>query len=345
MRTLHVVVPEGIDDPRRPSGGNRYDRRVCVALAHAGWEVVMHEVPWPEGTGEALAAAIRTIPDRSVVLLDGLVASPADAVLVPEAGRLRQVVLVHMALGDEGDAAARRREAAVLSSAAAVVVTSRWSRDELMGLYGLPAGSVHVAEPGVDAAPIAAGTDAGGELLCVATVARAKGHDVLVDALAGLQEMAWSCTCVGSVDRDPPFALQLRAAVERAGLSGRVRLAGACSDAELEQLYRAADLLVHASRAETYGMALTEALAHGLPVVACDVGGIPEALGTTGSGRPGVLVPPGDADALRGALRRWLADARLRARLRAAAAGRRASLPSWPATAAAVARACEAAAR
>ncbi len=49
MSTVHVVVPEGIDDPARPSGGNTYDRRVCRGLAGLGWVVHEHAVPgaWP----------------------------------------------------------------------------------------------------------------------------------------------------------------------------------------------------------------------------------------------------------------------------------------------------------
>ena len=94
--TVHFVVPAGIDDPARPSGGNTYDRRVRDGLTAAGWAVHVHEV---SGTQAALADALARIPDGSVVLLDGLVASPAPEVLVPESRRLRLVALVHMPLG------------------------------------------------------------------------------------------------------------------------------------------------------------------------------------------------------------------------------------------------------
>ena len=140
MTAVHVVVPEGIDDPARPSGGNTYDRRVCRGLAALGWAVREHAVAgaWP-GAGEAghaaLARAVRGIPDGSVVLLDGLVASAAPEALVPHARRLRQVVLVHMPLGHrppEGEAGTvRAREGEVLAASAAVVTTSAWTRDRL----------------------------------------------------------------------------------------------------------------------------------------------------------------------------------------------------------------------
>ena len=91
-------------------------------------------------------------------------------------------------------------------------------------------------------------------------------------------------------------------------------------------------MLVLASRAETYGMVVTEALARGLPVIATAVGGLPEALGRTSDGRrPGLLVPHRDRDALAAALRSWLTDADLRHCLREAARERRRTLSGWEA--------------
>jgi glycosyltransferase involved in cell wall biosynthesis len=336
---VHVVVPEGIDDPARPTGGNAYDRRVCDGLAEAGWSVRVHAVPgsWPRpgaAAHAALAGVIEQIADGAVVLLDGLVASTAPDVLVPQAGRLRLVVLVHMPLGagtaDDGD---RTCEGAVLTAAASVVTTSRWARRTVVGLYGLPADRVHVAEPGVEAADLAPGTEAAGALLSVAAVIPGKGHDVLLDALATMGGLEWDCLCVGSLDRDPAFAEGLRRRARDDGLAGRVRFTGPLSGVELAQSYGDADLVVLASRAETYGMVVTEALARGLPVVAAEVGGVPEALGHGADGsRPGLLVPPGDSAALGAALRTWLEDAGLRRRLRRAASERRQSLSRWSAT-------------
>jgi glycosyltransferase involved in cell wall biosynthesis len=230
------------------------------------------------------------------------------------------------------------RERAVLEAAGAVVTTSQWSRSRLLELYALAPDRVDVAEPGVDPADLAPGSAGGGELLCVANVTVEKGHDVLVDALLSLSEQSWRCFCVGSVDRDPEFVEDLRRRASGAGLADRVLFPGTRTSSDLHRSYVAADLMVLASRAETYGMVVTEALAHGLPVLATDVGGLTEALGHGDDGmRPGMLVPPDDPIALAAALRAWLDDAELRGRWRRAAHERRRSLPGWATTASAIA--------
>jgi glycosyltransferase involved in cell wall biosynthesis len=251
---------------------------------------------------------------------------------------LRLVVLMHMPLGHRppGDGAGgiRLQEGAVLSAAAAVVTTSAWSRHRVMELYGLPAGRLHVAEPGVVAAELATGTATGGALLSVAAVVPDKGHDVLFDGLAALTDLSWRCVCVGSLERAPAFVKALRRRSLELGLGGRVFLQGTATGVDLDSAYETADVMVLASRAETYGMVVIEALARGLPVVATDVGGVREALGHGTDGfRPGLLVPPDDPTALGGALRSWLADAALRARLQRAARERRESLCEWSTTA------------
>jgi hypothetical protein len=176
VRTVHVVVPEGIDDPARPSGGNSYDRHVCRGLGSLGWSAHEHAVTgsWPRPQAPsfaALASVLDRIPDDAVVLIDGLVASTAPEVLVSQSRRLRLVVLLHMPLGhrptDDAADRTRAREHAVLSAAAAVVTTSAWTCRRLLELYSLPADRLHVAEPGVDPANPAAGSANGrGIALC-----------------------------------------------------------------------------------------------------------------------------------------------------------------------------------
>jgi glycosyltransferase involved in cell wall biosynthesis len=332
---VRFVLPEGIDDPARPSGGNTYDRHLRHGLGSLGWSVHEHAVPgsWPDpgpASVAALAGVVEPLPDDSVVLLDGLVASAAPEVLVSQANRLRLVVLVHMPLGHPP-------ERAVLSGAAAVITTSAWAKRRLLELHGLAADRVHVAEPGVEAAELAAQSTTGGALLCIAAVTFGKGHDVLLGALGTVSDLSWHCDCVGGLDRDPAFVEGLRRLLD-GKLGDRVSFPGPRTGAALNDSYAAADLVVLASRAETYGMVVTEALARGLPVVATDVGGVTEALGHGADGiRPGLLVPPDDPAALGGVLRAWLGNAELRARWRRAACERRESLPRWSSTASVIA--------
>ena len=346
MRAVRVVAPEGVDDPLRPSGGNTYDRRLCARLAATGWSVDLRQVrgdwPWADAVARRdLADVLAAAPDGSVVLVDGLVALAAPEVLVPSGLRLRIVVLVHMPISTDSGSA-REREAAVLRSAAGVVTTSDWTRRWLLAQHGLDPGRVQVATPGVDPAPTVAGSPEGGGLLCVGAVTRAKGHDLLVAALARVADRSWRCVCVGSLDRDPAYVTTLRECLRATRLADRVELRGPLTGSRLDAAYAAADVLVHASRAETYGMVVTEALARGLPVVATDAGGVSQALGVAPDGqRPGMLTPVGSAPALAGSLRSWLSDPDVRRRLRRAALMRREGLAGWDQTGDRVARVLE----
>ena len=343
---LHVVVPRGVDDPRRPSGGNTYDRRVCAALRDLGWQVEVHQVeggwPWTPRLGRrGLRRALGRIPEASVVLVDGLLASRLPEVMVAAGARLRVVLLVHLPAGVD-DVLARLAERQVVAAAAAVVTTSSWCRDWLVQEYDLPPAVVHVAHPGVDPGPVSEGSADGTNLLSVGTISPVKGHDQLLAALCDVRDLTWHCTCAGADSVDLDFAdLVLKTSAEM-GLAGRFVLAGALTGGALEAAYAGADLLVLPSRAETYGMVVAEALAHGLPVVATDVGGVREALGEApGRGVPGILVRPGDPGALTAALRWWLTDDGLREELRARAIERRGQLAGWPVTAARVAAVVE----
>lgn len=342
---LLMVVPEATS----PSGGHTYDRRIAAALTGLGRPVRTVEVPgaWPRpARGEIgrLSSVLDSAPDGSRVLVDGLVACGVPEVLLPHARRLRLAVLVHLPLADEtglAPEAARdldARERAVLRGGVTVVATSEWAARRLAEHHGLA--RVAVVEPGVDPAPLARGSGSHGvpQLVCVAALTPRKGHDLLFRSLSGLRDLSWACVCAGP-GVPPPIPASWP------GLEDRVRFSGPVLGAELERVYDSADLLVLASRAETYGMVVTEALARGVPVVATRVGGVPEALGRASDGRvPGLLIPPEgtvpseNTVALERALRMWLTDPVLREGLRGAARLRREELAGWPVAARAMAR-------
>jgi hypothetical protein len=363
IQPLFAVLPASIDDPAAPSGGNRYDREVLRRLAGEpiAFDVREHllDGDWPrpaEPDRRAMATLLSTLPDDALVLLDGLIACGVPELLEPHSTRLRLAVLVHLPLSDEtgltGHEAAglRALESRTLHLATAVIATSTPAARRVEELHGLA--GVHAIPPGVDRAPPATPSAGGGRLLNVAALTPRKGQDVLLAALASLPGLPWTCTVAGAGRLPPvtppwshpgqeariPADLVLPSPPEfsASGADGgrRVRFVGALAGPALDDVYANADLFVLPSRAETYGMVVTEALARGLPVIATDVGGVPEALGAAPDGEvPGRLIPPDDAAALAGVLRDWLTDPALRDRWRAAARARRETLTGWDDTA------------
>jgi glycosyltransferase involved in cell wall biosynthesis len=176
------------------------------------------------------------------------------------------------------------------------VATSQWAARRVVELHGIASERVHVAAPGVEPAPPAIGTDGVSRLLCVGAITRTKGQDLLVEALATLTDRPWHCNLVGPSHRSPGYVADLRASIDRHGLGGRVRLVGPLHPAQLVTVYDATDLLVLPSRAETYGMVITEALARGIPVLAAATGGVPNTMRATGiatARATSTLIPPG----------------------------------------------------
>jgi glycosyltransferase involved in cell wall biosynthesis len=355
--TLDLVLP---GDPDTRTGGYAYDRRIAAGLRELGWSVRLHSLassfPAPDRAALADAAAqFATLPDDALVLVDGLAFGAMPDVAAREAARLRLVALVHHPLALESglDAATRARlrasETAALAHVRAVVATSERTACDLAG-WGVTRDRIVVVEPGTERAPLARGSASAAaaagkrssappvRMLCVATLTARKGHDLLLDALAPLTAHAWRLDCVGSAERSPPTASSLRLQGARLGLTDRIDWRGELPDDALAAAFDAADLFVLPARHEGYGMAVAEALARGLPVVATRTGAVPELVGE----HAGLLVPPGDVDALTAALGRMLADPATRARHAAGAARVRERLPSWPDACAALERALRA---
>jgi glycosyltransferase involved in cell wall biosynthesis len=211
-------------------------------------------------------------------------------------------------------------EQALLGRAAAVVATSTAYLDASLALapwrtkarvIALGAGDVALPEPRRDLWPDGDGV----RWLAVGRLSRYKGFDVLLRALAEVPDARLVIVGEGECARE------LRAIAAEKGVAHRVRFAGALDDATLLAAYAGADAFVLPSlnRGEAFGLVLLEAMRARLPIVASAIqgSGIGEVVA---DGETGVLVPPGDATALAGALAR-MRDADLRARL--GAGGRR----------------------
>ncbi|MEJ8851559.1 glycosyltransferase family 4 protein [Variovorax rhizosphaerae] len=327
------LIPGDLDTH---TGGYTYDRHIIEELRASGWQVDVHALGdgYPAPDAEALARAARVVealPDGALVVVDGLAFGVLDELAHRHAQRLRWVALVHHPLSLETGLDADRQRAlfeserSALAAVRGVIVTSPFTARGL-DAFGVPPSRIATVVPGTEPAPPAPGS--GGEalsLLCVATLTPRKGHAVLVEALAGLREQAWTLHCVGSATMDAACATTLGEAIDQHGLRDRVVLHGDKAEGELEKFYAAADAFVLPSFHEGYGMALAEALARGLPIISTQAGAIPDTVPRAA----GELVPPGDVVALRTALRRLMEDAAWRTQLRAGAMAARQALPTW----------------
>jgi glycosyltransferase involved in cell wall biosynthesis len=225
-----------------------------------------------------------------------------------------------------------------LAQVNAVIVTSAATKNLLIDRFGVVADAITVVRPGTDRMMPAAGGGAGVALLAVGSIVPRKGYDVLVAALAMLKDLPWSLTIAGDRSRDSVAAAQLDSDIARHGLKSRINVTGAVSDERLSHFYRAADIFVLASRFEGYGMALADAIAYGLPVVATNAGAIGEAVAADAS----ILVPVDDPAALAAALRRLIENTKERQTLADNARRAASALPSWRDQAILFARAIEA---
>jgi glycosyltransferase involved in cell wall biosynthesis len=337
-RALEFLIP---GDLRAASGGYVYDRRMIAELRALGWRVTVHalDASFPHPTLPALAHAHRllaSMPAHALVLIDGLALSAMPEVSRAHSTRLELLALIHMPLAAEVGIAPelarclQHSELRALHTVRHVIVTSHSTRQMLLAC-GLESEQISVIEPGTDEAPLASrGRDALVKMLCVATINPGKGHDLLVEALAPLTPLPWHLTCVGSTTRYPAAVAQLRTGLQQLGLSERVTLVGEIEAAALSGFFLNADLFVLPTRFESYGMAVAEALAHGLPVVSTRTGAIPALVGS----QAGLLVEPGDLDALHDVLARVLSEPTLLANLATGAAAIRSRLPRWEAASA-----------
>ena len=344
LRNLAFAIPGALD---RRTGGTLYDRRLIKAMQDA--KVAVDLLSWgsafPHPTADdllAAAAELAALPDGTTAIIDGLAYGAMPDIAELHAERLKLVALVHHPLELETglDRPDRQRlmqsERRALAVARAVIATSRATADRLERDYGVPRRVLAVAIPGID--PVAPAPPSRHDpnevpgILAVGAVSPRKGYDVLVRSLSALRGQSWHCRIVGSLEQAPAAVAALRAQIAGLGLDGRVELAGTLSPAALQAAHRHACLFVASSHHEGYGMAIAEALQHGLPVIATDGCAIAHEVPECSL----LMVPAGDAVALTGALELALGDAPLRHRLASAAAAATAALPSWASSAAGV---------
>jgi glycosyltransferase involved in cell wall biosynthesis len=347
---VHVrfLVPGNIS---HNSGGNVYNARLTEGLRTLGVDVEVLAVDgdWPDAgmserrrLGRLLGAgdpeAVST--SATVTVVDGLIACGAPDELEAAAAAGRSAwILLHMPFPGHADGEGR-----ALQAAAGVICSSASAADQVRERHGIA--TSRVALPGTDCAPVAAGSDPA-HIVSVAALLPNKCQLLVVEALAKLQDLAWTASLVGTVAADPAYAAKVRAAIRSHGLDRRIRLTGQLAGNALADEWNRADLSVLVSRAESFGLVVTESLARGIPVIVRAGTGAVEALALTardGTLRGGPDALPGAAavlagqesghpEVLAGLMRKWLAGPALRSDWRTAALAARDHLPGWDTTA------------
>ena len=334
-RPINLVIP-GPPDTR--TGGFIYDARVADGLRRARrmGELLSLGPGYPEAESGRLETDIAALGARKrpgVTVIDGLCFTALSARRGHRPWPAPTVALVHHPLCDEtGLPDTDRRalfdaERQALATACGCIVTSGATGRRLAD-FGCGPGSVRVVPPGLDRPDAVPVRDGAGpvRLLCVANLIPRKGHDVLLEALAGLAHLDWRLDLVGPAP-DRAWAARIAGTAARHPAAARIRIHREVDDPS--GFYRRSDVFVLASRHEGFGMALAEAMAFGLPVLSCRAGAISD----TVPADAGILVHPDDPAAFAAALSRLITDARLRSRL--GTAGRAASrqFADWDATA------------
>ena len=156
-------------------------------------------------------------------------------------------------------------------------------------------------------------------VLFVGRYSNQKGADTLLRAVARMPDDTVLLMAGGG-----PLEERLRVLTKELGIEERTRFLGVVAHHELPRLYRAADVVAVPSNMEPLGIVCLEAMACGAPVVASDVGGLPELVGDDA----GLLIEPGDPDGLAQGLTTVLEDGKL-ARRMGAAGRKRAEKMDW----------------
>ena len=292
-------------EPSRRTGGNLYNRHMLAALRRAGIRVTI--VVLGDRHDEAKLGKLRA----RLVLVDTIAASLAAPHLARHRARGSEVVT--LALMSQGAMVLARRSDRVIA-------VSRALADELVA-GGIDRRRIVVVSPGRDGIVPRSPAKRADRVLCVANWTPGKGIHTVVAATARVPEV--SLDLVGDAP-DRTYAARVRGLIASRGLRSRVRAYGPLGPAALERRYMAASIFALPTIREGYPLVFVEALAHGLPIVGCDIPAIREV-----TGRAAILVAPERVAPLAAALKKLVADERSRRALARRSLRRARQLPTW----------------
>jgi glycosyltransferase involved in cell wall biosynthesis len=338
QRKVTFAIP---GDLATPTGGYGYAREVIAALRVRGWEVDAVDLGagFPRVDVDQRAYALQQLlaaPKLVPIVVDGL----ALGVLAEEShvasrshclvGLVHHPLALETGLSADLSTALRVSETQALAATRHVITTDHSTAATLTADYAVAPARVTVALPGTRRVSRPRTQSEGPvRILAVGAVVPRKGHDLLVRALAELRDLDWHLTIVGDRTRSDEAVAELDRLIAEFALAQQITCTGAVTAEHLDDLHRDSDLFVQSSWFEGYGMALADAIAYGLPVIATRTGAAPRIVPP----EVGLLVRPGDLIALTGALRLLVGDTTLRERYAMMAHTAAQNLPTWHDTA------------
>ncbi|MGH3083317.1 MAG: glycosyltransferase family 4 protein [Gaiellaceae bacterium] len=346
MDDPHLVLPlVTLGDPSRLSGGYLYHLRMAEAApAHSARIPFLSFPEWPFPLAALRGAAVlrASVSLRAdAVLLDSIAAAFAGPALATRGLRVPLIAVLHQPPGGIDHGAVRERAQAPLDRLALrrahlLIAASDHLAEELVEA-GLPRSRIRVVPPGRDVAPPPGGPPQDlrrgrrAAFLAVANWLPRKGILELLEAFVRLPAGAGTLHLAGDNSADARYAARVWSRLAQTDLTGRVVVHGSLAREDVAVLYRAADVFVLPASREPYGTVWGEAMAFGLPVVGWRAGNLPH---LAEDEREGLLVEPGDVEALSQAMLRLSSDGERRARLGVAAKRRALKRPTWEGSAA-----------
>lgn len=217
---------------------------------------------------------------------------------------------------------------AFFRSAKAIVTHSKSVRDEVL-TFGVPRQKVSVNYlPGQKLSRksiVGEQKKSPLQIICVSNIRYKKGQEYLVHALHLLRDLDFNAILVGMI-KEEEYADRVHRLIKEYGLCDRVKLIGWISGDELARIYETSTVFVMPSLYEPLGIVIQEAMSFRLPILATNVGGIPEQVR---DGKEALLVDPADPVAMSNALRRLLTEPALRTKLGRNAGQRLQTMPTW----------------
>ncbi|MFK7848645.1 MAG: glycosyltransferase family 4 protein [Rhodothermales bacterium] len=324
MRIL-IFLPDIQDIP---TGGNIFNNNIVDMLRQ-------HVDVTTMVIGAEIPACVEDLSGYDLVIVDSLLAGIPGIATLQQATSIhaKWILLVHyLAVCDPTKEEQSDVAPEYVKRYDAFVTTSQFSKDCLIRL-GVTPKNIHVAYPGLSVAyhkgQNTSGQAHGMRMLTVSSLLPGKGLLEFVDVLHSVSALDWTWNLIGDDTLDPDYAAAFKSRIKNTAIARQIRWLGVMPPAQMPAHYTAYDLFVLPSRFETLGMAIREAMASGLPVVAFDVGGISESLAAGG----GVLIPAYDNVRMSAAIESLAADVKTRNALGKEARALGKFFPSWEASA------------